>query len=108
MFMIGYRDFINEDCNKKRSCSITYLCMYSWEKATDNFQELYSDGLLIDSLDFDYEFSKNYSHILISGESDKYKEAVEQVCNHIENDDINEEDFERAKKESIWTMCYEL
>ena len=97
MFMIGYRDFMNEDAIKKEvAASLIYACILG--EATDNYQKLYSDGLLIDSLDFDYEFSKNYSHILISGESDKYKEAVERVCNHIENDDINEADFERAKK----------
>ena len=97
MFMIGYRDFMNENAIKKEvAASLIYTCILG--EATDNYQKLYSDGLLIDSLDFDYEFSKNYSHILISGESDKYKETIEQVCNHIENDDINEADFERAKK----------
>ena len=49
---------------------------------------------------FDYEFSKTYAHILISGYSKDPYQIYRQIKNEIEvlKKDIKEEDVERIKK----------
>ena len=98
LFMIGYRDFLKDEDFKKKDIAIQIIFDSILGKCTENFQELYEKGLLMRELDCDYEYADQYSHILISGESDKYEELVKLVCEKLENEDITEEDFERSKK----------
>ena len=51
--------------------------------------------------DFDYEFSKEYAHVLISGQSKDPKKVYEEILKEIENmkkQPLNKEQFERIKK----------
>ena len=98
LFMIGYRDFLKDEDFKKKDIASQIIFDSILGKCTENFQELYEKGLLMRELDCDYEYADQYSHILISGESDKYEELVKLVCEKLENEDITEEDFERSKK----------
>ena len=65
------------------------------------YQELYKNGVLLNMPSFEYEFTDDYAHILISGvsrDTDKFfNEFNQEVQNYI-NNGIDKEDFERIKK----------
>ena len=65
------------------------------------YQELYKNGVLLNMPSFEYEFTDDYAHILISGvsrDTDKFfNEFNQEVQNYI-NNGIDKEDFERTKK----------
>ncbi|MCI9365118.1 MAG: insulinase family protein [Clostridia bacterium] len=53
------------------------------------------------TLDLEYEFSKEYAFILITGQSRNPKEVIKRINEEIEkaiSNGLNEEDFERNKK----------
>ena len=70
-------------------------------KSSDLYKKLYDNGDLIAEPDFDYEFSKEYSHILLSGQSKNPDEICEnikkEVTNFIKNG-LDSEHFERIKR----------
>ena len=65
------------------------------------YQELYKNGVLLNIPSFEYEFTDDYAHILISGVSRDtdifFNEFYQEVQNYI-NNGIDKEDFERTKK----------
>ena len=64
-------------------------------------QELYKSGVILSTPSFDYEFTDEYAHILISGVSRDpdwlYNKLVEKI-QKLKKDKINKDDFERIKK----------
>ena len=65
------------------------------------YQDLYKSGVILNMPSFEYEFTDDYAHILISGvsrDTDKFfNEFNQEVQNYI-NNGIDKEDFERTKK----------
>lgn len=103
IFMIGYKDRIlnNKQEVVKRHISIEILLNLIIGESSDLYSELYQEGVLLGSPDFDYEFSDQYAHILISGQSidptkvlEKFKSKVEELIKN----GIDEKDFIRIQK----------
>ena len=105
IFAIGYKD--DEDLKENRQQIITkhiaieILLNMIIGKSSNLYKELYENGELLAEPDLDYEFSDEYAHILISGQSknpqkiqDKIKETVEKY----KKEGLNTEHFERIKK----------
>ena len=65
------------------------------------YQELYKNGIILNMPSFEYEFTDNYAHILVSGVSRDPKkffdEFNEEIQSYIKNG-IKQEDFVRTKK----------
>ncbi len=103
IFMIGYKDKIVHDRKEavKRHIAIEILLNMLLGESSSLYSRLYKNGDLSIVPDLDYEFSSQYSHILISGrakEPEKIKgELAKEVKNIIANG-INEESLERTKK----------
>lgn len=98
LFMIGYRDFLKDENKIKKDIAIKIIFNSLLGKCSKTYQELYNSGLLMREMDCDFEFSNEYSHFLISGESNKPKEVYEKIIETLQNEDISQEDFERSKK----------
>ena len=103
IFMIGYKDKIENDKKEivKRHISIEILLNLIIGESSDLYAELYNKRLLLGSTDLDYEFSDQYAHILISGQSNEPKEVFENFKSKVKemiNNGINEKDFIRSKK----------
>lgn len=98
LFMIGYRDFMKNESMIKKNIAIKIICNSLIGKCSETYQNLYNKGLLMRELDFDFEFGEQYSHILISGESNKPKEVYERIIEELKKEIITEEDFERSRK----------
>ena len=102
IFMIGIKDNIkNYSEIVKRHIAIEILLNLLIGKSSKLYNQLYQEGVLFVRPDLDYEFSKQYAHILISGQSKKPQEILDRLVKEIEElkqNGINQQDFERIKK----------
>lgn len=102
LFAIGFKDVkgMNDEIIKKH-IAIEILLNMLVGKSSDLYKELYDIGTLLDEPDMDYEFSKQYAHVVISGQSEKphdiYNKLKEKIEKYIK-DGLDSEHFERIKK----------
>ena len=102
IFAIGYKD--DEGMNKeivKKHISIEILLNMIIGKSSDAYKELYEAGELLSVPDLDYEFSEQYAHILISGQSknpNKIKQKIEEIVEQYKQNGLDGEHFDRIKK----------
>ena len=99
LFMIGFKDkLLDSEEIVKKHIAIEIILNMLIGKSSDLYKKLYDNGDLIAEPDFDYEFSKEYSHILLSGQSKNPDEICEnikkEVTNFIKNG-LDSEHFER-------------
>lgn len=104
LFMLGYRDTEGMEDKKeivRKHIAIEILLNMIIGKSSDTYKELYEAGDLLAQPDLDYEFSDEYSHILISGQSknpQKIKENVEKCIENFKKNGLNDEHFNRIRK----------
>ena len=70
-------------------------------KSSNLYKKLYESGLIMAKPDLDYEFSKEYAHVAISGQSNNPEKVMEELKKEIENmkhNGLDEEQFNRIKK----------
>jgi predicted Zn-dependent peptidase len=102
LFMIGFKD--NEGITEnivKKHIAIEILLNMLLGQSSDLYKELYEQGYLIAVPDLDYEFSKQYAHVLISSQSKSPKDIVMKLMdkiNKLKTEGINEAEFTRIKK----------
>ena len=103
LFMIGIKDDLTEKYKDvvKRHIAIEIILNMLIGKSSKLYNELYNEGLLLAKPDLDYEFSKQYSHIIIAGQSKNPEEVEKRVKAEIEkmkSEEIDSKYFERIKK----------
>ena len=98
IFIVGFRDILKDESCVKKQIAIEIILNSLIGKSSKSYQKLYNEGTIMSPLDFDYEFSDEYSHVLISGQSDEPKKVYENILNAIKNEELELEDFERSKK----------
>ena len=105
IFAIGYKD--NEELKEnreniiKKHIAIEILLNMAIGKSSDLYKELYESGDLLAEPDLDYEFSDEYAHVLISGQSTNPKKIYEEVKETFEKykqDGLDEEHFNRIQR----------
>ena len=103
IFMIGYKDKILEDKKEaiKRQIAVEMLLNLLIGESSNLYTELYNKGKVFGPLDFDYEFSSQYAHALLSGQAinpeeicKKFQDEIDKMCKN----GINMQDFIRIKK----------
>lgn len=102
MFMIGYKDNENTTENiVQKHIAIEILLNMVIGKSSDLYQELYESGTLLSTPDIDYEFSEQYSHVLISGFSKDpklVKQKIDETIQKMQENGLDQEQFNRIKK----------
>ena len=101
LFMIGFKDNPNKEQKVKRHIAIEILLNILIGKSSKLYQELYDEGLVTTRPDTGYEFSKNYAHVTIMGQSKDPKKVEEMFLKQlkeIKNNGIDDNDFKRAKR----------
>ena len=103
IFVIAYKDKVLEDKTEqvKKHIAIEIILNILFGKSSELYKELYEKGLIYSKPDLDYEFSKEYAHIVISGQSENPKEVQKEInekLKQLKQNGINKEDFERIKK----------
>ena len=104
MFLIGFKDTnLGEGEMIKKDIAMQILLDMIMGKSSKLYQDLYNAGLLSSNLDFSYEFTKLYAHVLIQGQSedlDKVIQKVEEAIEYFKENGFAEEDFKRIKKKA--------
>ena len=103
LFVIGFKDIVldNKEELVKKHIAIEILLYMLIVKSSALYQELYKEGVIIAAPDLDYEFSKQYAHITISGQSNDPERLFEELKKEIEKlkqNGLDEKIFTRVKK----------
>ena len=98
LFMIGYRDIIENEDNVKKQIAIEIILNSLIGKSSKLYQNLYNEGLLMAPFEFYDEFSDEYSHVVIGGQSENPENINERIVKTLETENVTSEDFERSKK----------
>ena len=103
LFVIAFKDTVLENKEElvKKHIAIEILLYILIGKSSKLYQKLYKEGLIIAQPDLDYEFSKQYAHITISGQSNNPEKLTEEFKKELEKlkeKGIDNQIFERVKK----------
>ena len=107
LYAIGIKDKINKNCNGNRNeivkkhIAMEILLNLLIGRSSNLYKELYNEGIIYGQPSLEYEFTRIYAHILITGQSnepEKVYERFKQEVNKLKNDGINNDDFKRIKK----------
>lgn len=100
-FAIGIKDNTKNEEKIKKHLAIQIILDILLGKSSELYKELYENGDIIGDLYSDYEFSEEYSYIIISGSSkniEKVYDKIKKEINNLKNSGIDREKFERIKK----------
>ena len=101
IFLIGFKDKIATGEDKvKKHIAIEVLMNMLIGKSSKVYQKLYQNGDILGTADLEYEFTDDYAHVMISGQSKNPKKVQEELLNEIKNqkENFETEAFERIKK----------
>ena len=101
IFVIGIKENSEEQINAKKVLIVEIILEILLGKSSELYKKLYENKDLIVPLDYDYEFSQSYSHIIISSQAKEPKKIFEEIKKQVKKyigSGIHEEEFERIKK----------
>ncbi len=105
IFVIGIKDVIdNKNCTSssivKKHIAIEILLNMLIGKSSKLYKELYEAELITGEPYLDYEFSKQYAHVSITGQSNDPKKVLEKFeaeIKQMKENDIDSAHFQRVK-----------
>ena len=104
-FVIGYKDMQNIDYSAKiatkRHIAIEILLNMIIGKSSNLYKELYEKGIILAEPSMDYEFTKQYAHVIISGQSNNPEEIqkrIKETVMKFKEQGIEEQHFDRIRK----------
>ncbi|MBQ9658756.1 MAG: insulinase family protein [Clostridia bacterium] len=100
LFAIGIKDKPNKSI-VKRSLAIEILLNMIIGRSSKLYKNMYNEGILFIQPSLEYEFTENYAHILITGQStnpEKLMSEFKNTVRELKENGINLDDFERIKK----------
>ena len=103
IFTIGIKDKLEEGNIIKKHIAMEILLDLILGKSSKLYKELYEDGIIYGRPSLDYEFGRNYAHVLISGQSknpEEFDKRFKEKIKEIKKTGINKKDFSRIKKKS--------
>ncbi len=102
LFTIGIKDEIADIKERvKKHIAIEILLNMIIGRSSDLYKKLYDDGVLFSVPSLDYEFSRGYAHILITGQSpnpEKVYEMFKNTVKEMKQKPIDSSVFHRIKK----------
>jgi predicted Zn-dependent peptidase len=101
IFMIAYKIPMKNENMIKKDLAIEILLNIIIGSSSKLYKRLYEEGLILTEFSFDFEYARDYSHIIIQGASKDPEKVIEEIKNEMEffiNQGISEKEFERQKK----------
>ncbi len=102
---MGYKlDVVEKEEIIKRQVICDIISDLYFSRITTFFEKEYNMGVLSEPINFDYEGTSSFSHVIISAESTKIdilKKDILEYINKIKKEDIDLEMFEVIKKKKI-------
>lgn len=91
----------NQTQKVKKDIAISILLNMIIGESSTLYQDLYQSGILLNSPSYEFDFTNEYAHILISGSSRNPQEFYNKLNEEIKNlktNGLDKENFERIKK----------
>lgn len=102
LFAIGIKDKVADNKEKVRKhIAIEILLNMIIGKSSKLYKELYDEGILFSLPSLDYEFAKDYAHLLITGQSpepEKVYQKFKETVTEMKKNGIDSDEFNRIKK----------
>lgn len=102
LFTIGIKcKPANQTQKVKKDIAISILLNMIIGESSTLYQDLYKSGILLNSPSYEFDFTNEYAHILISGSSRNPQEFYNKLNEEIKNlktNGLDKENFERIKK----------
>ena len=102
LFAIGIKDKVADNKEKVRKhIAIEILLNMIIGKSSKLYKELYDEGILFSLPSLDYEFAKDYAHLLITGQSpepEKVYQKFKETLTEMKKNGIDSDEFNRIKK----------
>ena len=102
LFAIGIKDKVADNKEKVRKhIAIEILLNMIIGKSSKLYKELYDEGILFSLPSLDYEFAKDYAHLLITGQSpepEKVYQKFKETVTEMKKNGIDSDEFKRIKK----------
>jgi predicted Zn-dependent peptidase len=102
IFLVGYK--VKNEANEnliKKDLAIEILLNIILGSSSKLYKRLYEDGLILSEFGYDFEYARDYAHIIIQNSSIDPHKVIEEIKNEITffiNQGISDEEFERQKK----------
>ena len=107
IYTIGIKDTPPDFSNKisivRKEIAIQILLDIMLSDSSNLYKKLYNEGIVFGGIGYNYEFSGNYAHVLISGQSvdpEKVYKELKKEIRKLKEEGINKEDFERIRKKT--------
>lgn len=101
IFSFGIKVNPEEKEKTKRALGIEILLEILFGQSSEFYEELYKNGTLFESVSANFEWSRNYAHILIQGRSnqiEKVEEKLIEIIAKMKKEGIKEKEFEKARR----------
>lgn len=100
IFLIGFKDETLGKDKIKKHIAIEILMNMLVGKSSAFYKNMYDEGLLLAPLDMDYEYTDNYAHVMLTGQSKNPKKVQEELLKEMNNlkQNMDSQYFERIKK----------
>lgn len=100
IFLIGFKDENMVENKVKRHIAVEILMNMLVGKSSPFYQKMYDEGLLLAPLEMDYEFTDNYAHVMLTGQSKEPERVKKELLEEIEKlkQNMDNEYFNRIKK----------
>jgi len=88
----------------KNELSINLLLDSLFSESSDNYQNLFQEGLIDDTFSYDYTQEHGFGFAMIGGDTsnpDGLEKAIKEILINAKGSDISEETLERTKKKKI-------
>ncbi len=95
----------------KRELSITILLDMMFGQSSDQYQDLYDEGLIDDSFSFDHSSEEGFGFTIIGGDTkhpDKLAERIKEMVESFKQTNLSEERVKRAVKKKIGSFLRSL
>ena len=111
LFVIGIKDKIEDTNMIKKHIAIEILLNMLIGKSSKLYKELYEQELLFNEVYSEYEFTRTYAHIALTGQSKNPRKIYEKLEKEIEKfkqNGLDEEHFNRVKNMLYGTFVKEF
>ena len=102
IYTIGIKDKRTpDDSIVKKHIAIEILLNLLFGRSSKLYKDLYDEGIIYERPSLDYEFTKIYAHILLTGQANEPKKVFERfkkAAEELKTNGINRDDFSRIKK----------
>ena len=92
---------VNQSQKVKKDIAINILLNMIIGESSTLYQDLYKSGILLNSPSYEFDFTNEYAHLLISGASrnpQEFYNRINEEINNLKTNGLSKEEFERTKK----------